>query len=86
MSSEEQEEKTSFPPEEEEKLDVKPPAPSGEAETIGKKEVEIPDCPVHSVVVYPDRAEVCNVANKVLLQLLSLHLAAVELDSLIITL
>lgn len=60
MSSEEQEEKTSFPPEEEEKLDVKPPAPSGEAETIGKKEVEIPDCPVHSVVVYPDRAEVCN--------------------------
>ena len=26
-----------------------------------KKEVEIPQCPVHSVVVYPDRAEVsCN--------------------------
>ena len=24
----------------------------------GKKEVEIPECPVHSVVVYPDRAEV----------------------------
>lgn len=23
-----------------------------------KKEVEIPECPVHSVVVYPDRAEV----------------------------
>ncbi len=23
-----------------------------------KKEVDIPDCPVHSVVVYPDRAEV----------------------------
>lgn len=25
---------------------------------LGKKEVEIPECPVHSVVVYPDRAEV----------------------------
>ena len=24
----------------------------------GRKEVDIPDCPVHSVVVYPDRAEV----------------------------
>ena len=23
-----------------------------------KREVDIPDCPVHSVVVYPDRAEV----------------------------
>ena len=25
---------------------------------LGRKEVEIPRCPVHSVVVYPDRAEV----------------------------
>lgn len=25
-----------------------------------KKEVLIPDCPVHSVVVYPDRAEVSS--------------------------
>lgn len=28
--------------------------PSGEK----KKEIEIPACPVHAVVVYPDRAEV----------------------------
>lgn len=64
MASEEfeVEEKTSLPPEEEE-VDVKPPAPV-EEEAIGKKEVEVPDCPVHSVVVYPDRAEVCNVAYK----------------------
>ena len=33
------------------------------AESTGKKEVEIPDCPVHSVVVYPDRAEVCGLAR-----------------------
>ena len=57
MASEEQEEKTSLPPEEEE-VDVKLPA----SESIGKKEVEVPDCPVHSVVVYPDRAEVCDAA------------------------
>lgn len=57
------EENTSLPPEEDE-VDVKPPAPPGEAEVIGRKEVEVPDCPVHSVVVYPDRAEVCNVACK----------------------
>jgi hypothetical protein len=60
MASEEQEEKISLPPEEEEEVDVKLPAPPGAAETVGKKEVEIPDCPVHSVVVYPDRAEVCE--------------------------
>lgn len=60
MASEEQNEKTSLPPEEEEEVDVKLPAPPGEGETTEKKEVEIPDCPVHSVVVYPDRAEVCE--------------------------
>lgn len=74
MASEEPEEKTSLPPEEEE-VDVKPPAPM-EEEAIGKKEVEVPDCPVHSVVVYPDRAEVCNVAYKKKAAA-SLHLAAV---------
>ena len=62
MASEEQAEKTSLPPEEEE-VDVKLPATTTE-ESIGKKEVEVPDCPVHSVVVYPDRAEVCSVACK----------------------
>ena len=56
MASEEQEEKTSLPPEEE-KEDIKQPLAS---ESAGKKEVDIPDCPVHSVVVYPDRAEVCK--------------------------
>ena len=63
MASEEQTEKTSLPPEEEE-VDVKPPSPTTTEGSIGKKEVEIPDCPVHSVVVYPDRAEVCSVACK----------------------
>ena len=76
MASEEPEEKTSLPPEEEE-VDVKPPAPV-EEETVGKKEVEVPDCPVHSVVVYPDRAEVCNVACKTVhAASLHLHLAVV---------
>ena len=28
-----------------------------------KREVDIPDCPVHSVVVYPDRAEVGLAGN-----------------------
>ena len=57
MSSEEQEEKTSLPPEEQaEETDVK--KDPEDAVTV-KTEVEVPDCPVHSVVVYPDRAEVC---------------------------
>ena len=32
----------------------------GPAGISAKVEVEIPDCPVHLVVVYPDRAEVCS--------------------------
>lgn len=56
MASEEQEEKTSLHPEELEKgVDIKFPS----EESAVKTEVELPDCPVHSVVVYPDRAEVC---------------------------
>ena len=30
----------------------------GDEEPSQKKEISIPDCTVHSVVVYPDRAEV----------------------------
>ena len=69
MASEEQEEKTSLPPEEEE-VDVKLPVSS--SESIGRKEVEIPDCPVHSVVVYPDRAEVCRVRLNIVKNTLSI--------------
>ena len=38
----------------------------------GKKEVVISDCPVHSVVVYPDRAEVCFVVKYSVLHLYQL--------------
>ena len=61
MASEEQEEKTSLPPEELEKeSDVK----SLSGESAAKTEVEVPDCSVHSVVVYPDRAEVCVLSSE----------------------
>lgn len=55
MASEEEAEKTSLPPEESEKeVDSKVQLEG----SVAKEEIEVPDCPVHSVVVYPDRAEV----------------------------
>lgn len=39
----------------------------GEEKPSQKREISIPDCTVHSVVVYPDRAEVgMNVLNYVI--------------------
>ncbi len=35
----------------------------GEEKPSQKKEISIPDCTVHSVVVYPDRAEVISIIN-----------------------
>ena len=40
------------------KIDVKDGLDNGSEKPSQKKEIIIPDCPVHSVVVYPDRAEV----------------------------
>ena len=40
------------------KIDVKDGLDNGLEKPSQKKEIIIPDCPVHSVVVYPDRAEV----------------------------
>ena len=59
LPQEEQEEKTSLSPEEQEKTSLPPEKSDLEKESpTEKKEIEIPSCPVHSVVVYPDRAEV----------------------------
>lgn len=44
------------------KIDVKEDLVDGSEKPSQKKEIIIPDCPVHSVVVYPDRAEVSYVA------------------------